>query len=137
MVYRDGLTDLITAFNHSRGAQQAVRVVEEREFLSDILNDVLFSKNRAVQVVIAGNGRWEELSHLTMILSRYGIPGQASGAVGVVGPTNLNYGRAISAVNYISGIMSSMLTTAMDVDVNSSGISESTSQNEADDIMDI
>lgn len=50
-----------------------------------------------------------------MILSRYGIPGQTSGAVGVVGPTNLNYDRAISAVNYISGIMSAMLTTAMDV----------------------
>jgi len=115
MVYRDGLSDLITSFNHSRGAQQAVRVVEEREFLSGILNEVLFSKNRDVQVVIAGNGRWEELSHLTMILSRYGIPGQTSGAVGVVGPTNLNYDRAISAVNYISGIMSAMLTTAMDV----------------------
>jgi heat-inducible transcriptional repressor len=65
-----------------------------------------------VQVVIAGNGRWEELSHMTMIVSRYGIPGQASGAVGVVGPTNLNYGRAISAVSYISNVMTSLLASA-------------------------
>jgi heat-inducible transcriptional repressor len=62
-------------------------------------------------VVIGGNGRWEELSHLTMVLSRYGIPGQATGAVGVLGPTNLNYGRAISAVTYVSTLMTDMLTS--------------------------
>ena len=54
--------------------------------------------------------RWEELSHLSMVLSRYGIPGQISGAVGVLGPTRINYGRAISAVSYVSGLMTDMLT---------------------------
>jgi heat-inducible transcriptional repressor len=112
LVYRDGLSDLISAFQHNQGAQQAIRVVEERGFLSNILSEVLAPKEREVQVVIAGNGRWEELSHMTMIVSRYGIPGQASGAVGVVGPTNLNYGRAISAVSYISNVMTSLLASA-------------------------
>jgi heat-inducible transcriptional repressor len=64
-----------------------------------------------VQVVIAGEGRWEELSQLSMVLSRYGIPGQASGAIGVVGPTNLNYGRAISSVRYLSTVLTNMLVS--------------------------
>jgi heat-inducible transcriptional repressor len=81
-----------------------------------ILNDVLTPILNTVQVVIAGNGRWEELSHLTMVLSRYGIPGQASGAVGVLGPTNLNYGRAISAVTYVSTLMTDMLTNMYALD---------------------
>src|SRR5664279_40708 len=110
LVYRNGLSEVMGMFQNSEGAQQAVRVFEERAFLSLILNDVLTPLVNNVQVVIAGNGRWEELSHLSMVLSRYGIPGQISGAVGVLGPTRINYGRAISAVSYVSGLMTDMLT---------------------------
>jgi heat-inducible transcriptional repressor len=110
LIYRNGLSEVLGTFPNSEGAQQAVRVFEERAFLNLILNDVLTPLVNNVQVVIAGNGRWEELSHLSMVLSRYGIPGQVSGAVGVLGPTRINYGRAISAVSYISGLMTDMLT---------------------------
>jgi heat-inducible transcriptional repressor len=116
LVYRDGLSELISSFQHNQGAQQAIRVFEENAVLNMILNDVLTPILNTVQVVIAGNGRWEELSHLTMVLSRYGIPGQASGAVGVLGPTNLNYGRAISAVTYVSTLMTDMLTNMYALD---------------------
>jgi heat-inducible transcriptional repressor len=110
LVYRNGLSEVISSFQHNQGAQQAIRVFEEHAVLNMILNDVLTPILNDAQVVIAGNGRWEELSHLTMVLSRYGVPGQASGAVGVLGPTNLNYGRAISAVTYVSTLMTDLLT---------------------------
>lgn len=110
LVYRNGLSEVMGMFQNSEGAQQAVRVFEERAFLNLILNDVLTPLINNVQVVIAGNGRWEEVSHLSMVLSRYGIPGQISGAVGVLGPTRIDYGRAISAVGYVSSLMTDMLT---------------------------
>lgn len=110
LVYRNGLSEVLGTFQNSEGAQQAVRVFEERAFLNLILNDVLTPLVNNVQVVIGGNGRWEELSYLSMVISRYGIPGQVSGAVGVLGPTRINYGRAISAVSYVSGLMTDMLT---------------------------
>jgi heat-inducible transcriptional repressor len=112
LVYRDGLSDVISAFPNSEGAQQAIRVVEERAFLSMILNEILTPLLNQVQVMIAGNGRWEELSHLSMVMSRYGVQGQLSGAVGVLGPTHINYGRAISAVGYVSTLMTKMLANA-------------------------
>jgi heat-inducible transcriptional repressor len=109
-IYGDGLSEIINSFQGNEGAQQAIRVFEERAFLNMILNEVLDNPvSSSVQVVIAGNGRWEELKHLTMILSRYGVPGQISGAVGVVGPTHINYGRAISTVRYVSNLMTDML----------------------------
>lgn len=109
LVYRDGLSEIIPAFQHNEGAQQAVRVFEERAFLNMILNDILTPLIDHVQVVIGGNGKWDELSYLSMVLSRYGIPGQATGAIGVLGPTHINYGRAIRAVQYISSLMTTML----------------------------
>jgi heat-inducible transcriptional repressor len=109
IVYRDGLSGIINHFHGNVGAQQAVRVFEERAVLNMILSEVLARDENDVQVFIAGDGRWEELNHLTMILSRYGIPGQTSGALGVVGPTHMNYGRAISTVRYMSNLMTTML----------------------------
>ncbi len=110
MVYREGLTAVIQAFTGAAGAQQAVRIFEERAFLNLILDEFLSPASDEVQVVIAGEGRRDELSEVSMVLSRYGVPGQMSGAVGVLGPTHINYGRAISSVRYVSSMMTNMLS---------------------------
>lgn len=107
--YGDGLTEMITLFPGSEGTQQAIKVIEERAFLNMILDDMLTPIVNRVQVVVAGNGQWEELRHLSMVLSRYGVQGQISGAVGVLGPTNINYERAISVVSYVSSLMTDLL----------------------------
>jgi heat-inducible transcriptional repressor len=118
LIYRDGLSDIISSFQASEGAEQAVRVFEERAMLNMILSEVL--NESGVQVVIAGDGRWEELNHLSMVLSRYGIPGQVSGALGVIGPTHINYGRAISTVRYISNLMTDTLVRLFEEPVENS-----------------
>lgn len=106
-IYREGLSGILSAFHASEGAEQAVRVFEERAVLNLLLDEVL-TRNE-VQVFIAGDGRWEELNHLSMVLSRYGIPGLVSGALGVVGPTHLDYGRAVSTVRHVSDVMTGLL----------------------------
>lgn len=110
LIYRDGLSEVMTTFQHSEGAQQIVRVFEERAFLNLILGEVLSPLLNTPQVVIAGNGRWEELSHLSLVMSRYGIAGQVSGTLGVLGPTHIDYSRAISLVRYVSGLMTTVFT---------------------------
>jgi heat-inducible transcriptional repressor len=114
LIYRDGLSEIISTFQNNEGAQQAVRVFEERAFLNMILSEMLTPLHNSVQVLIGGEGRWEELKHLSMVLSRYGIPGQVSGAVGVLGPMHINYGRAISTVRYVSGLMTEALVNLYD-----------------------
>lgn len=114
LVYRGGLSEALPAFQNSEGAQQMVRVFEERAFLNLILNEVLSPLVRTPQVVIAGNGRWEELSHLSLVISRYGIPGHLSGTLGLLGPTHINYGRAVSIVSYVSNLMTAMLMDIYD-----------------------
>jgi heat-inducible transcriptional repressor len=127
VIYRDGLSGIIGSFQGSEGARQAVRVFEERAFLNMIISDVLDRNPNDVQVFIGGEGRWEELTHLSMILSRYGIPGQASGALGVIGPTHINYGRAISTVRYMSHLMTDMLVKLFDAPSSSSQIADKNS----------
>ncbi len=93
----------------SEGARQTLHLLEEQRLLEEVLAEALSPGVQGVQVMIAGEGRWEELNQTSMILSHYGISGQTTGAIGVLGPVRLQYGRAISAVRYVAGLMSDML----------------------------
>jgi heat-inducible transcriptional repressor len=105
-IYRDGLANII----EDEGARQAVRVLEEGAYLASVLTETLDPDARGVQVVIGGEGRWEELRDCTMILARYGAIGQLTGAVAVLGPTRMAYGRNISAVRFVAGLMSDLVS---------------------------
>lgn len=114
LIYRDGLGDVIRSFQDGEGAQQVVRAFEERAFLDMILSELIDANADDVQVVVGGDGRWDEISQLSLILSQYGVPGRMTGAVGLLGPTHINYGRAISAVRHVSTLMTNMLVELYD-----------------------
>ena len=67
------------------------------------------SDDFGVQVVIGEENRNETLRDLSLVFSRYGIPDQIGGTIGIIGPTRMNYRRAISTVNYISRILSDLV----------------------------
>ncbi len=110
-VYRDGLSEVLQEPEFSEGdsAQGLVRVMEERSFLEMVLADALSPEVGSIRVLIGGEGRWDELQACSLVLGRYGVTGFATGALGVVGPTRMLYGRAISAVRFVSGLLSDMV----------------------------
>jgi heat-inducible transcriptional repressor len=108
LVYRDGLTELLGAFDENEGAEQALRVLEEQTALETLLNEANPTVGN-IRVVIAGEGRWDDISLLSIVLGRYGVDGHATGTLGVLGPTRMRYGRAISAVRYMADLMSNLL----------------------------
>jgi len=116
MIYRDGLSEIIQSFPDTLGAQQAVRIFEEHAFMDMILSELLLPliDSQDVQVIIAGNGQYAEIDKLGLVLSRYGVPGKMSGAVGVLGPTHIDYDKAINTVRFVSHIMSDRLSDLYD-----------------------
>jgi heat-inducible transcriptional repressor len=62
-----------------------------------------------VQVVIGGDNAWQELKDCSMVLARYGVTGYATGAMGILGPQRMAYGRVISTVRYVAGLMSDLM----------------------------
>jgi heat-inducible transcriptional repressor len=111
-VYRDGLTNVLAEpeFAESESARKALRVLEERSMLEDLLSrTVLTSGMDEVQVLIGGEGTWEDLRDCSMVLARYGAPGLVTGALGVLGPTRMAYGRTVSTVRFVSGLLSDLV----------------------------
>lgn len=104
-VYRDGVVNLL----ENEGTRQAVRVLEERTLLADVLSEAVDPSSKGVQVIIGGEGRWEELKDCTIIVARYGAHEDLTGELAVLGPTRMPYSRNISAVRYVADIMSSFV----------------------------
>ena len=110
-IFRDGVTTVLAEpeFAASDSARQALRVLEERSYLEEFLAKAMSPNVGGVQVVIGGENAWEELKECSMVLARYGVAGYSTGALGVLGPQRMAYGRAISTVRYVAGLMSDLM----------------------------
>jgi len=116
-LYRDGLTHVLAEpeFGEIDLARRALRVLEERPLLEDLINRTLLTPNDMgdVQVLIGGEGTWEDLRDYSVVLTRYGSPGRATGTLGVLGPMRMPYGRTISTVRFVAGLLSEMVDEIM------------------------
>lgn len=112
-IYLDGLTNVLTEpeFTDSDEARRALRLFEERSLLQDLLARTIMNSNvGGLQVLIGGEGGWEELRQCSMILARYGVPGLATGTLGVLGPMRMSYTRTIPTVRFMADLLSDLVT---------------------------
>jgi len=111
-IYTDGLTNVLgePEFAESDDARRALRLFEERSTLQDLLaRTTTSSAVGGLQVLIGGEGGWEELRQCSMVLARYGVPGLATGMLGVLGPMRMSYAKAIPTVRFVAGLLSDLV----------------------------
>ena len=117
-IYLDGLTNVLSEpeFLESNDARRAVHLFEERSLLQDLM--ATNSNVGGVQVLIGGEGKWEELKQCSVVLARYGIPGLATGMLGVLGPMRMAYARTIPTVRFMADLLSGLVSETMVGDEN-------------------
>ncbi len=106
-VYQAGLGNILLEFEEE-GARQAIKVLEGNIALDTLFNNLSDNQIGSARVLIGGDSEWQELSSLSLVLGRYST-GHVMGTVGVVGPTRMHYGRAISTVSYIANLLSNYM----------------------------
>jgi heat-inducible transcriptional repressor len=108
-IYRDGLAHILREpeFMELERARRILEVLERDSALDAILSQA--QGTNGIQVIIGSEGKWDEMRDCSMVLSGYGLPGEAKGVLGVVGPMRMAYGRTIPAVRYIAGVMNDLL----------------------------
>jgi heat-inducible transcriptional repressor len=115
-VYTDGLTNVLSEpeFKESEEARRALRIFGEPSTLKNLLDHTIRSgKVGGLQVLIGGEGVWEELRECSMVISRYGVPGMATGMLGVFGPMRMSYARTIPTVRYVAGLLSDLVNNTI------------------------
>jgi len=111
-IYTDGLTNVLSEpeFAESDDARRALKIFEERSTLQDLLARTTTNSNiGGLQVLIGGEGEWDDLRQCSMVIARYGVPGMATGTLGVLGPMRMSYARTIPTVRYVAGLLSDLV----------------------------
>ena len=111
-IYTDGLTNMLAEpeFAESDSVRRAIRLLEQRSTLQALLaRTTLNSAVGGLQVLIGDEGGSEDLSECSMVLARYGVPGLATGTLGVLGPMRMSYSRTIPTVRFVAGLLSDLV----------------------------
>ncbi len=110
--YHDGIVQLLQRDEFAHGdpdrIRKVVEVLERSRFLPAIAPQVMASEG--VQVIIGGENQTDELKDMSVVVSRYGVEGQVSGLLGIVGPRRMQYGRAIAVVRYMTQMLNDLLS---------------------------
>ena len=113
--YLDGLHFLFSQpeFVSNRNlALSLMELIEDGSLLRSIVPPG-FSGGK-VQVIIGKENRAEPIHEYSVVLGQYGTPKQASGTIGVIGPTRMPYGRAIATVGYLTSALSRLVDEIYD-----------------------
>lgn len=111
-VYRDrhvdGLRNLVNQpeFAQNDKIRTIVEGVENGSLVEAVLEET--PDGSVVRVTIGQEHRGDMLWPLSVVVCQYGIPGEAVGAVSAVGPTRMEYSKAIAGVQFISSVMSEL-----------------------------
>lgn len=101
----EGISNILRQpeFSDSRLAGEVLDTIEEPSTWQDLVYQVFQSPG--VKVIIGEESRQAALRPCSLILSRYGSPDRGGGVIGVLGPTRLQYDRAVGAVRYLAGVL--------------------------------
>jgi len=117
-IYLDGMTNVLSEpeFSESDEARQALHILEEPSLLENLLASTMMTTDvGGIQVLIGGEGTWEELRQCSIVLARYGDSNSLTGSVGVLGPIRMPYDRTISTVRFVANVLSDLVSETLAV----------------------
>jgi heat-inducible transcriptional repressor len=114
--YREGVANILEQPEYSRlGSEETrnervrnvIEVLEQNRLLPALASHLQSSDG--VQVIIGGENQWDEMKDVSLVVARYGQEGKVGGLLGVIGPTRMQYDRAIAVVRYMANVMNELL----------------------------
>ena len=107
--YVDGIRNLLSQpeFAENERARAIVEGVEDGSLAQTILSET--PEGGVLRVIIGHEYPDDAMLPLSVVVCQYGHPHHAVGALGVVGPTRMEYTRTIAGVRFVSSAMSELL----------------------------
>ncbi|MBM4463227.1 MAG: heat-inducible transcription repressor HrcA [Chloroflexi bacterium] len=107
--FLDGWRHLVkqAGFVKGRRMLDLVEALEEKRVLVSLMKSL--RKGSGIKVTIGNENEEQALRDCTVILSNYGVE-ERRGAIGVIGPTRMPYNMAIPTVDYVSAVMSDLMS---------------------------
>lgn len=108
-VYLEGAVNVLNQpeFQDIERARTLFRILEEEDTVFSLLTEL--AAGQGVSVSIGRENRLPEMQSCSMITCAYRVGDETAGAVGIVGPTRMDYARAVALVDLVASSMTNTM----------------------------
>ena len=110
-IFVGGPSRLAAAFDAVDTVRAVLATLEQQLVVVSLLRDVL---ERGLSVAIGTEHGYEPLSACAVVVAPVSVDGQLGGAVGLVGPTRMNYPQALAAARVVGEQLGDRLRATLD-----------------------
>lgn len=100
-VFTKGLTNLLN-FPEYSNVQRAKELLEFLDNKNNVHRAVALGENKRVKIIIGDENDVVELKDCSVILSPYKTANKGYGIIGLIGPTRMNYSKAVSNIEFLT-----------------------------------
>jgi heat-inducible transcriptional repressor len=110
-VYLDGAANLIRRpeFSDVNRMRLLFETIEQRSKLAALLSRCIEGDSQEVRITIGAENSFPGIEDCTLITSPYLVDERIQGSLGILGPTRMEYGKAISLVEYVARLFGRVL----------------------------
>lgn len=111
--YLDGITNILhqPEFRDVEKARELLGFLDDREQVAEMLAE--YGKTSGIRVTIGSEHPRTEMRGCSVVTATYSIGSTVVGTLGVVGPTRMEYAKAVTLVELVAENLSDTLTEAM------------------------
>ncbi len=112
-VYLDGASNLIKTpeFSDINRMKLLFETIEQKNRLAALISRCIEGDTQEVRITIGAENALPGIEDCTLIASRYVVDEKTHGSLGILGPTRMEYARAISLVDYVARLFGRVLET--------------------------
>lgn len=116
----EGMSNLLHYKDYDGNVLELLNFLHEDEPIKMLVGSLGNSKSD-LEVRIGTENKFRELGNSTTIISKYRIGDGAMGAIGIIGPTRMNYSKLIPSIKYLSDLISKILSEVYEEDTSTDG----------------
>ena len=112
-VYLDGTANLISTpeFSDINKMKLLFETIEQKSRLAALISRCIEGDAQEVRITIGAENALPGIEDCTLIASRYIVDEKTHGSLGILGPTRMEYAKAISLVDYVARLFGQVLET--------------------------
>lgn len=101
-------TSNLPDFATMKQIKEILRAIEDKRFMLKLLQ--LVTESKGTQVYVGMENIFPAMNELSMVVSTYSKNKSVSGALGIIGPTRMNYKKMISIVDHTAKALTQILS---------------------------
>jgi heat-inducible transcriptional repressor len=113
-VFVGGSSSMASAFDAVETVRSVLSILEQQLVVVELIEDVL---DRGMSVAIGAEHGYEPLAACALVVAPIEVNGEDLGTIGVLGPTRMNYPRALAAVRIVGEELTERLGRFQAVDI--------------------